>query len=88
MAEKKTKGVISADDWESGSAPASESEKAAAVLMHLDKTYPGGMNTAGLEEATKVKWLYGTVKALYESGKIERKKIGRGFFYRIVKEEE
>lgn len=87
MAEKKKTGVISADDWDSGTAPASESEKADKVLQELEKAHPGGMNTAGLEEATKIKWLYGTVKSLYESGKIERKKIGRGYFYRIVKEE-
>lgn len=89
MAEKKkAKGVISADDWDSGTAPASDSEKQRAVLAELEGCYPGGMNTEGLQEATKINWLYGTVKALYESGKLERKKIGRGFFYRIAKEDE
>lgn len=89
MAKKeKGKGVISADDWESGTAPASDSEKQRAVLAELEKNYPGGMNTDGLQEATKINWLYGTVKKLYEAGKLERKKIGRGFFYRIAKAEE
>ena len=87
MASKK-KGVISAEEWDSGSATASDSEKEAAILAELKKVGRGGMNSSGLEEATKIKWLYGPIKKLFERGAIERKKVGRGYFYRLTETEE
>jgi len=87
MASKK-KGVISADEWDSGLAGASDSEKEQAILDELKKVGRGGMNSSGLEEATKIKWLYGPIKKLFDKGTIERKKVGRGFFYRITEADE
>lgn len=84
MTEKK--GVISADEWDSGTAGASDSEKARSILEALGKVGRGGMNTSGLEEATGIKWLYNPIKKLFEAGKIEKKKVGRGNFYRLVEE--
>lgn len=85
---KKKKGVISADEWDSGSATASDSEKEHAIIAALKGVGRGGMNSSGLEEATKIKWLYGPIKKLFERGTIERKKVGRGYFYRLVETEE
>jgi len=86
--EVKKKGVISADEWDSGSATASDSEKEMAIIVALEKVSRGGMNSPGLEEATGIKWLYGPIKKLFEAGVIERKKVGRGYFYRLVEKEE
>lgn len=85
--EVKKKGVISAEEWDSGIAGASTSEKEMAILRVLGEVGRGGMNSAGIEEATKIKWLYGPIKALFAAGAIERKKVGRGYFYRILEKE-
>lgn len=78
------KGVISASEWEQGTSPSSDSDKKAAVLAALEKMGKGGVSVFGLEELTHLKWLYGVVKALYEESKIERKKVGRGYYYRAL----
>jgi len=87
MAEKKKKGVISADEWDSGRATASNSEKEQAIIKALEKVGRGGMNSSGLGEETGIKWLYGPIRKLFEAGTLERKKVGRGFFYRIPEKE-
>lgn len=84
--ETKKKGVISAEEWDTGLAGASDSEKDAAIIAELKKVGRGGMNTSGLEEATGIKWLYGPIKRLYEAGVLEKKKVGRGNFYRLTEE--
>lgn len=84
---KKRKGVISADEWDSGTTSASEGEKEQAVIEALKTVGRGGMNSPGLEEATGIKWLYGPIKKLFQKGVLERKKVGRGFFYRLPEEE-
>lgn len=78
------KGVISASEWEQGTSPSSDSDKKAAVLAALQKMGKGGVSVFGLEELTHLKWLYGVVKALFEESKIERKKVGRGYYYRAL----
>ena len=88
--ETKKKGIISAEQWDSGVAPSSSSEKRVAVLAELEKVGRGGMSIAGLEEATGMKWLYGLITndLFKKEGILERKKVGRGFFYRLVQDEE
>lgn len=89
MADKEQKkGVISAEEWDSGMHTASDGEKQKAIIKVLEGVGRGGMNPASLEEATKIKWLYGPIKKLYEKEVLERKKLGRGYFYRLVEKTE
>ena len=81
------KGVISAEQWDTGVSGASDSEKDAAILRELKKVGRGGMNTSGLEEATGIKWLYGPLKRLFEAGVLEKKKVGRDNFFRIAEDQ-
>ena len=84
MVDKKNKGVVSADDWDSGTGSGSASEKEQAVLNVLYEAGRGGMNQAGLKEATGEKWLYAAIKKLFEAEKLEVKKISRSKFYRLT----
>ena len=84
----KKKGVITSDEWDEGTAPSSDSDKELAIIECLKKVGRGGMSTSGIEEETRIKWLYGPVKKLYEAGVLERKKVGRANFFRIATKEE
>ena len=84
MSGNKKKGVISADDWDTGAGSGSASDKEQAILYVLYDAGRGGMNQRGLDEATGMKWLYGPIMKLFAAEKLEVKKIGRSKFYRLT----
>ena len=80
---KMEKGIISAEEWAKGKSSVGNVEKASAVLEVLKEVGKGGANMGAIGRSSGLKWPYSTVQALRKSGTLERKKIGKAYFYRI-----
>ena len=77
------KGVVSAQDWDKGTTGASQSDKAAKVLVYLEGLEKGaGAFMPAIAAGTGLKWPYSTVKALVKSGAVQEKKLGKALAYR------
>lgn len=75
------KGVISEEDWDNGTSASGSIEKSSAVISYLGTVHAAKMSAIAL--GTKLKWPYSTVQALVKAGTLERKKIGKAYFYRL-----
>ena len=73
---------ISEEDFNKGIGGGSSDEKRERILGVLDKKL--GIDGDGIREESGVKWYWATVTKLCEEGKVERKKIGKKYFYRII----
>ena len=78
------KGVITEKEWESGSASASGSAKAAGILKYLGSV-DGAASMKAIKAGTKITWPYSTVQDLVKLGTLEFRKIGKAKYYRMKK---
>ena len=77
--------IISEEEWEEGTVSTTEvTEKILAAFRELGPTQ--GMDMNEVKERTKLKWIFGPMKKLVEAGKLERKKFGKRYAYRLVPE--
>lgn len=75
--------VINADQWEKGTG--GDSDKEAAILKAFAELNDGeAMDMKEIKAKTGEKWVFGAVKKLLDAGKLERKKFGKKFGYRLV----
>lgn len=75
--------IISEVEWESGSA-VSASENKEAVLKAFAKVAKGkGLDMKEIGKLSGLKWPYGAVKSLVADEKLERKKFGKKYGYRL-----
>jgi len=75
--------IIDEDEWESGSASTTEvTEKIMKAFQELGPTK--GMDMAEVKKVTGLKWIFGPMKKLVTDGKLERKKFGKRFAYRLA----
>lgn len=78
-----SKGIISAEEWAKGKSATGDVEKASAILAVLKEVGKGGASMGAIGRKCGVKWPYSTVLALKKAGTLERKKIGKAYYYRI-----
>ena len=77
--------LITEEEWEKGTASTTEvSEKILDSFKELGPTQ--GMDMAEVKTRTGLKWIFGPMKKLVEAGKLERKKFGKRYAYRLVPE--
>jgi len=75
---------INEEMWNNGvSVDGDKEEKILEVLEEVDGK--GGIDMEGIGEKCGLKWVYGSIKKLFDGGKVERKKIGKKYFYRLVR---
>jgi hypothetical protein len=77
--------IITEEDWEDGVSTGSDvSEKIMDAFRALGTKK--GMDMAEVKTTTGLKWIFGHMKKLVEAGKLERKKFGKRYAYRLVVE--
>lgn len=81
----KSKGVISEQEWNSGVNASGDSEKAAKVVVVLEKVGKGGMNMVQIGLESGLKWPYSTVQTLLKAGTLEKHKVGKANYFRVRK---
>jgi len=81
MVDKK--GIISEDEWDEGIAT-SGSEKTEKIEETLGKVGKGGIDMSGILKESGLKWAYGAVQKMVDAGIVERKKIGKKYYYRLI----
>lgn len=75
--------VITETEWEEGQ-NVSASENKESVLKAFAKVAKGkGMDMKEIAKLSALKWPYGAVQSLVKEGKLERKKFGKKFGYRL-----
>jgi len=72
---------INEEEWEEGVSGGDEEKRILEVLEDVGK---GGIDMKGISEESGIKWVWSRVSKLVESGKIERKKFGKKYNYRLV----
>lgn len=78
--------IIDEEEWEKGAASSTEvTEKIMDAFRELGPNK--GMDMAEVKKLTGLKWIFGPMKKLVEAGKLERKKFGKRFAYRLAAEE-
>lgn len=78
--------IIDEEEWESGSA--STSDAAEKILSAFKELGPNkGMDMAEVKKITGLKWIFGAMKKLVEDGKLERKKFGKRYAFRLAVKE-
>lgn len=82
--------VIKAGEWEKGESAGSDKSAVVLALFQKEqkKCKEGEYFAADIKEirkATGLKWPWGGVKELVEAGKLQAKKFGRKYRYRLVK---
>jgi len=78
--------IIDEEEWESGTASTSgATESILEAFKNLGANK--GMDMAEVKKITGLKWIFGPMKQLVEAGKLERKKFGKRFAYRLVAQE-
>ncbi len=82
----KTKGIVSANDWDTGVSGESSSEKAQKIVEYLGTLAKGeGAMMVAIKEGTGLKWPYSAVKVLVKAKTVEQKKVGKALAYRLRK---
>ena len=78
--------VISEEAWESGVGAEGDAAEAILAAFGKQKDLKLGMDMDEIKKVTGLKWIFGPVKKLVEAGKLERKKFGKKYGYRLTAE--
>ena len=76
---------ISEKEWENGVGNKGNEKKNLEIMKILKSSGRNGISIKGIINESKIKWVYGELMRILKSEKIERKKIGKKYYYRIKK---
>ena len=76
------KEVISEEEWENGKSREGNEEKELEIMKVLKSGER--ISSKGISERSGIKWVYSSLVNLVKKKKVERKKIGKKYYYRKV----
>ena len=74
---------ISEKEFENGVGGFGDEEKRKKIVVVLGKVGKGGIDGKEVSKESGIKWVWSSLVKLVENGEVERKKIGKKYYYRL-----